>query len=220
MVLKHDFIGSESCREVVPHHARCPSRFYHRIGKPVFDCSISLLLLPFFLLSCGALLILNPFLNKGPLFFIQPRMGRNCKAFPAIKFRTMKSAERITRSAEDPLEVDRITTLGRMMRKTRIDELPQILNVLRGEMSLIGPRPDYFHHARRYVKTVRGYRQRHQVRPGISGLAQIELGYVNSSEGTRLKVQLDLRYVENLSFQMDVYVFRRTLETIFGRKGC
>ncbi|MEQ8903296.1 MAG: sugar transferase [Roseovarius sp.] len=218
--MKHDFIGSESSREVVPHHARRPARFYHRIGKPVFDCSISLLLLPVFLFFCGTLLILNPFLNKGPLFFIQPRMGRNCKAFPAIKFRTMKSAERITRSAEDPLEVDRITTLGSIIRKTRIDELPQILNVLRGEMSLIGPRPDYFHHARRYVKTVRGYRQRHQVRPGISGLAQTELGYVNCSEGTQLKVQLDLRYVENLSFQMDVYVFRRTLETVFGRKGC
>jgi lipopolysaccharide/colanic/teichoic acid biosynthesis glycosyltransferase len=87
-------------------------------------------------------------------------------------------------------------------------------------MSLIGPRPDYFHHARRYVKTVRGYRQRHRVRPGISGLAQTELGYVNCSEGTRQKVQLDLRYVENMSFQMDVYVFWRTLETVFGRKGC
>src|SRR6056297_579178 len=220
MVVKHDFVGSESCREVVPHHARRPAWFYLRFGKPFFDYTASILLLPFFLLSCGVLLILNPFLNNGPLFFVQPRMGRNCKAFPAIKFRTMKSAKRVMRSAEDPLEFDRITTLGRIMRKSRIDELPQILNVLRGEMSLIGPRPDYFHHARRYLRRVPGYRHRHAVRPGISGLAQTALGYVDCTEGTRRKVALDLRYIEEMSPRLDLWLVWRTIVTVVCRRGC
>lgn len=163
---------------------------------------------------------LNPFFNRGPLLFVQTRMGQDCSAFSAIKFRTMVPAARITRSADDPLERDRITPLGQILRKTRIDELPQILNVLRGEMSLIGPRPDYFHHARKYMRSIPGYRRRHSVRPGISGLAQTDLGYVSSTEGTRLKVRLDLHYVDNLGAKLDAYVFWRTLVTVFGRKGC
>jgi lipopolysaccharide/colanic/teichoic acid biosynthesis glycosyltransferase len=87
-------------------------------------------------------------------------------------------------------------------------------------MSLIGPRPDYYHHARRYLRSVPGYRRRHEVLPGISGLAQTDLGYVDCTEGTRRKVALDLRYVERMSLRLDLYVFRRTLETVCGRKGC
>lgn len=181
---------------------------------------MSVILLPVLGIICLVLLGLNPALNCGPLFYIQPRMGKDCRAFSAIKFRTMTPIGRILRSAEDPLEHDRITPLGRFLRRCRIDELPQILNVLRGEMSLIGPRPDYFHHARRYLRSVPGYRRRHDVRPGISGLAQTDLGYVDSTEGTRRKVALDLHYVEGLSFALDFYVFRRTLTTVFGRRGC
>ncbi|MET4100769.1 lipopolysaccharide/colanic/teichoic acid biosynthesis glycosyltransferase [Roseovarius sp. MBR-78] len=200
-----------------------PSRLegvYARWGKPAFDIVMSLCLLPVLALICLVLLCLNPFFNRGPLFYMQPRMGRGCRAFSAIKFRSMTSAERIMRSAEDPLEHDRITPLGRIMRRCRVDELPQIINVLRGEMSLIGPRPDYFHHARRYVRNVAGYRRRHDVRPGISGLAQTDLGYVDDSEGTRRKVVLDLRYVDEMSLRLDLYVFWRTLVTVCGRKGC
>jgi lipopolysaccharide/colanic/teichoic acid biosynthesis glycosyltransferase len=181
---------------------------------------MSLALLPVLGVTSFGLLVLNPFFNRGPLFYIQPRMGRGCRAFGAVKFRTMTPVERVVRSAEDPLEHDRITPLGRILRRARMDELPQILNVLRGEMSLIGPRPDFFHHARRYMRSVPGYRRRHEVRPGISGLAQTELGYVDCSADTRRKVALDLRYVEELSLQLDLYVFWRTLVTIFGGRGC
>ncbi|MFB9149415.1 sugar transferase [Roseovarius ramblicola] len=193
---------------------------YLRWGKPIFDLVFSVLLLPPLAVACAALLVLNPIFNRGPLFFTQPRMGLGCRAFGAIKFRTMRPVMRVTRRADDPLELDRITPLGRFLRRSRIDELPQIINVLRGEMSLIGPRPDYFHHARRYLRRVPGYRRRHEVRPGISGLAQTDLGYVDCTEGTRLKVALDLRYVEQMSLRLDLYIFRRTLETVVGRKGC
>ena len=190
-----------------------------KISKRAFDIGFSLLLLPFILLIGLCLLVLNPFLNHGPLFFVQTRMGRGCRAFPAIKFRSMAVSERIVRGANDPLEIHRITRLGAFLRKSRIDELPQILNVLRGHMSLIGPRPDYFHHARRYVAQVPGYRMRHAVRPGISGLAQTELGYAAGIDATTNKVRADLFYIHNSGYRMEAWIFWRTLQTVIGRLG-
>lgn len=188
-------------------------------AKRAFDIVLSLVLLPVLAVAAAVLLVLNPFKNKGSLWFVQIRMGKDCKAFAAIKFRSMTEAGRITRGADDPLETDRISSLGRILRKSRIDELPQIINVLKGEMSLIGPRPDYFHHARRYVKSVPGYRDRHAVRPGISGLAQTEIGYVEGSEATRAKVQADIYYINNACFKLDTWILYRTLATVLGHKG-
>lgn len=207
-------------RQCVDARSKILDKPYARWVKPGFDVVMSLLLLPLLGVFCLGLLVLNPFFNQGPLFYMQPRMGRGCRAFSAIKFRTMTPIRRIARSAEDPLEHDRITPLGRLLRRFRIDELPQVLNVLRGEMSLIGPRPDYFHHARRYMRSVAGYRRRYDVRPGISGLAQTDLGYVDGSEGTRHKVIMDLRYIDKMSLRLDLYIFRRTLVTVFGSRGC
>jgi len=195
-------------------------RFYARTGKRAIDVLVSVALLTVLVVFALILFCLNPFFNRGPLFYVQPRMGRGCAAFSAIKFRTMAPLARITRRADDPLEHHRITPLGSLLRKSRIDELPQIINVLRGEMSLIGPRPDFFHHARRYVRSVPGYRRRLAVRPGISGLAQTDLGYVDTPEGMLRKVALDLRYVEEMSLGLDLRVFWRTLVTVFCGRGC
>lgn len=189
------------------------------IAKRCFDIVTSILLLPVLGLLCLAFTALNPLLNRGPLFFAQERMGRNCKPFTAMKFRTMAPAKQIARSAEQPLEIDRITRLGRIMRKTRMDELPQILDVLRGDMSLIGPRPDYYEHACHFLKSVPGYRARHLVRPGISGLAQTEVGYVEGSEGTKRKVRADLYYIANSGLRLELWVVWRTISVIFGRAG-
>ena len=114
-------------------------------------------------------------------------MGKNCSVFSAIKFRTMAPVKEITRKYDDPIETHRITAFGKILRKSRIDELPQILNVLKGEMSLIGPRPDYYIHALEYLKNVKGYRERHIIRPGITGLSQIRLGYAEGLEATAKK---------------------------------
>lgn len=191
----------------------------YRVWKRVFDVGVSLILLPFVGLTALILLICNTFFNRGPVFFVQPRMGRDCRAFAAIKFRTMLPSERITRGHDDPIETHRITVLGKFLRKTRIDELPQVINVLRGEMSLIGPRPDYFHHARKYMRQVPGYRARHRVRPGISGLAQTELGYANGIQATCAKVRADIYYIENANFRLDCYVLYRTLVTVLTCRG-
>ena len=136
----------------------------------------------------------------------------------AIKFRTMRCGT-VRRGPNDPVEKDRITPLGRFLRKTRLDELPQIINVLKGDMSLIGPRPDYFHHARSYLRQIPEYRARHAVRPGISGLAQVELGYIQGISQTRDKALIDLRYIQTASFWLDVQIFWATIRTVLRGGG-
>ncbi len=188
-------------------------------SKRLFDLVVSILLLPVLATVALCLFFINPALNKGPVFYVQPRMGKNCRAFKLIKFRSMTAAPVEMRGANDPLELDRITRLGRFIRKTRLDELPQILNVIAGQMSLIGPRPDAFHHARMYVRRIPGYRERHEVLPGISGLAQTTLGYAEGSEATAAKTRMDLFYIHQSGFRLEAWIFWRTLVTVFGGHG-
>ncbi|PYG31073.1 sugar transferase [Pelagimonas varians] len=192
---------------------------FFRVFKRSFDIMVSIALLPGLLGAILVLLVLNPFLNQGSIFFVQKRMGRGCKSFQAIKFRSMRKVTKITRSADDPLELDRITPLGHFLRKSRLDELPQILNVLMGDMSLIGPRPDFIDHAEEYLQTIPGYRERHMVRPGISGLAQTELGYIEGTTATRRKVQADLYYITHRGFGLEMWIFWRTLSVVARRAG-
>lgn len=187
--------------------------------KRLFDIAIALCLLPWFLLFGFLLLLLNPFFNRGPLFFVQTRMGQHCQPFRAVKFRTMTEVNQPARRADDPLEHDRITPLGHFLRRSRIDEVPQVLNVLLGQMSMIGPRPDYVDHAQVYLDVVPGYRERHAMKPGISGLAQTELGYVEGLAATERKASVDLYYIRNASLKLDLWVVWRTLCVVLGRGG-
>ena len=188
-------------------------------NKRTFDIFVSLLLLPFFIIFVVVLLVLNKFFNPGRLFFIQDRMGKNCEMISVIKFRTMTHIEEISRKYDDPIEINRITPLGRILRKMRIDELPQILNVLKGDISLIGPRPDYYVHALEYLKLVDGYRERYDIRPGISGLSQIRLGYVENLDATSKKVSIDNYYMQNLSYITEFKIIMSTLLIIIRGLG-
>lgn len=188
------------------------------ICKRAFDLGFSLLLLPILCVVAVFLLLANWAVNPGPVLFMQPRMGRNCVPFMALKFRSMTPSRR-SRGANDPLEKERITLLGAMLRQSRLDELPQIINVLRGEMSLIGPRPDCYDHAITFLNNIPGYRDRHAVLPGISGFAQTEIGYAEGTEATVKKVEADLHYIANLSLGFEAWIFWRTLLTVTGLKG-
>ena len=188
-------------------------------SKRLFDVIISLLLLPLLLIISIFLLFLNPFFNSGRLVFIQKRMGKNCEAFFAIKFRTMSPIGEITRKYDEPIELDRITHLGRILRRMRIDELPQILNVLRGEMSLIGPRPDYYAHALEYLKNVEGYSDRYAIRPGITGLSQVRLGYVENLEAISKKVSIDNYYIQNVGYIIELKIIFSTILVIIRGIG-
>ena len=189
------------------------------INKRIFDIILSLLLLPLLFTIGIILLVFNLFLNQGRLLFIQKRMGKNCEFFFVIKFRTMTDNIEITRKYDDPIETNRVTSLGRILRKLRIDELPQILNVIKGEMSLIGPRPDYFPHALEYLNNIEGYRERHNVRPGITGLSQIRLGYVDSLEGTTKKAFIDNYYIQNVSYVIEFKIIINTILVIIKGLG-
>lgn len=192
----------------------------YRVGKRVFDLVFTtVLLLPATIIIGLCLLALNPVYNPGPLFYRQKRMGRNCIPFRAYKFRSMTSACRVRRGPDDPLEMDRITPLGGFLRKSRFDELPQILNVYRGEMSLIGPRPDALRYARHYMRLIPSYRERHVVRPGISGLSQIELGYAEGLDATRRKTESDIDYIKRANFGLDLWIFGQTVLAVARMRG-
>ena len=187
--------------------------------KGVFDFVLALTLLPVVVLVGLVLLVCNPVLNPGPLLYSQKRMGQDGRAFQALKFRSMIPAGAITRGAFDRLEASRIPPFGRLMRMTRIDELPQVLNVLLGDMSFIGPRPDYYDHALVYLGSVPGYRRRLALKPGISGFAQTRVGYVDGLDGVRRKVAADMIYLRRASFLFDLWIVWRTLHTVLFCRG-
>jgi lipopolysaccharide/colanic/teichoic acid biosynthesis glycosyltransferase len=189
------------------------------INKRLFDIIVCLLLIPLLFIVSIIILFINYFFNSGSLLFIQDRMGKNCCVFSAIKFRTMLPVKKITRKYDDPIETDRITSFGKILRKSRIDELPQILNVLKGEMSLIGPRPDYYIHALEYLKNVNGYRERHIIRPGITGLSQIRLGYAEGLDATAKKVSVDNYYIQNVNYIIELKIIGNTILTIIRGMG-
>lgn len=190
-----------------------------RIAKRGFDIAVATAALPLIAVTAVILLVLNPIWNAGPLFFLQTRMGRDCKPFRAVKFRTMRPIREIKRGPDDPLEEDRITRLGHLLRRSRIDELPQFLNVLAGHMSVVGPRPDYWDHAMHYLAIIPGYRQRHFVRPGITGLAQVDGGYAEGVSATVVKTRHDLRYIRRNGLVMEFYVLWRTIWVLFTGFG-
>jgi len=189
------------------------------IAKRGFDILVAVAALPTIAAIGLIILVLNPIWNPGPLFYLQTRMGRDCRPFRAVKFRTMRPAPSISRGPDDPLESDRITPLGQLLRRTRFDESPQFLNVLAGDMSIVGPRPDYWDHALHYLDTIPGYRQRHSVRPGITGLAQVDAGYAEGVGATVEKTRHDLRYIRAGSLAMELYVLRRTVHVVFTGTG-
>ena len=189
------------------------------INKRLFDILVCLLLIPLLFIISIIILLFNYFFNSGSLFFIQDRMGKNCSVFSAIKFRTMVPVKEITRRYDDPIEINRITSFGKILRKSRIDELPQIINVLKGEMSLIGPRPDYYVHALEYLKNVNGYRERYIIRPGITGLSQIRLGYAEGLEATAKKVSVDNYYIRNVNYIIELKIIGNTIFTIVRGMG-
>jgi len=206
------FVKSELSRDKahrIPHPGTLG-----RAVKRGCDIVFAVLALPVVLLAALALLVANPFWNPGPVLFRQTRMGRNCRPFTALKFRSMRETSKATRGPGDPVEHDRITPLGRFLRRSRIDEIPQFINILRGDMSLIGPRPDFWDHAVHFVDSVPGYQARHVVRPGITGLAQVHLGYAEGLEATFKKVRYDLEYIQKISPKIELHVLWRTVMVV------
>jgi lipopolysaccharide/colanic/teichoic acid biosynthesis glycosyltransferase len=158
--------------------------------------------------------------SNGPVLYSQTRVGRNGVAFRIYKFRSMRVDAEATSGAVWSVENDpRVTRIGRFLRRTRVDELPQLWNVLRGDMSFIGPRPERPEFVADLELQIPYYGQRHVVRPGITGWAQIRHGYGATIEDAREKLQFDLFYIKHMSFPFDVYIVLETVKTVLVRTG-
>ena len=179
--------------------------------KPLLDCVVSLLgivvLSPIFLVTLISLFISN----NGKVFFVQNRPGKNEKIFKIIKFRTMNNKK----DAQGNLlpDAERLTYLGKIVRKTSLDEIPQLINVLKGDMSLIGPRPLLPEYLSLYNER---QKKRHTVKPGITGWAQINGR--NAVEWNK-KFEFDVWYIENLSFILDLQILFLTLKKVVKLEG-
>lgn len=175
--------------------------------------------MPSIALLSVVLLVLNPFLNPGPLFFRQERMGQGGVPFRVWKFRTMICAQGNVRGHDDGVEEDRITGLGRILRVTRLDEVPNFLNVLAGDMSVIGPRPDMIEHAIVFSEKIPRYRGRFRVKPGITGLSQVRLGYIETIDGVPRKARNDHIYIERANLGMEFMIVLKTIKVMFTGFG-
>jgi lipopolysaccharide/colanic/teichoic acid biosynthesis glycosyltransferase len=156
--------------------------------------------------------------GRGPVFFSQTRVGQHGSLFTLYKFRTMEvgsESKGLYTVEGDP----RVTRLGHWLRVTRLDELPQLWNVLRGEMSLIGPRAEWIKCVERYEKSIPYYHFRHLVRPGITGWAQVNYPYGASIEDTVEKLMFDLYYIRHFSLVLDATVILKTLHVMLFGKG-
>lgn len=158
--------------------------------------------------------------SKGPVFFKQERSGLNGKEFFVYKFRSMVSnAEAETGPVWSTKDDPRITRVGKLIRKVRIDELPQMLNVLKGEMSLVGPRPERPYFVEMLSKEIPYYKRRLKVRPGVTGWAQVKHKYDESIEDVKMKLNYDLFYIENMSLRLDLKIIFRTVFVVLFGKG-
>jgi exopolysaccharide biosynthesis polyprenyl glycosylphosphotransferase len=156
--------------------------------------------------------------SRGPMFFIQQRTGRNGRPFGLLKFRTMRPcAEARSEWVSD--NIDRITRVGHYLRRFRFDELPQLVNVLRGDMNLVGPRPHPVTNQAVFMEKIAYYGLRSTVRPGVTGWAQIRYGYANNLVEETEKMRYDLYYIKNRSLWLDVRIMLETLATVLFGKG-
>lgn len=165
-------------------------------------------------------LVINPMkIIKNPAFFKQKRIGFEGKEFEIIKFRSMKVHDPNKHSRYASENDDRITKVGHFIRKTRLDELPQVINVLRGDMSFVGPRPEWDVLGREYEKKIKNYHLRYAVQPGITGWAQTMFTYGASVDDAKIKLEYDLYYVKNNSLALDLIILFKTTKTILFGKG-
>jgi exopolysaccharide biosynthesis polyprenyl glycosylphosphotransferase len=189
-------------------------------AKRLLDLSLVSTSLPFLMLILPMVALAIRLDSSGPIFYCQTRCGRAGKPFSILKFRTMSvNAEKEGKALWATQGDLRITRVGRFLRKTRLDELPQLFNVLQGEMSLIGPRPERPEFVEMLQEAIPFYRARLMVKPGITGWAQIHYDYGNSVEDALIKLQYDLYYLRYWSLWLDIYIIFQTVAVVLKFKG-
>ena len=190
-----------------------------QIVRRLVSITVSFILLAFCLPFIPFIILAVRLSSPGPIFFRQTRVGLRGRPFSVLKFRTMQqdaeAGGAVWATKNDP----RVTPLGRFMRKTRIDEIPQLWNVLRGEMGFVGPRPERPEFVQWLTSEIPFYELRHMIRPGITGWAQVRYRYGASLEETKQKLEYDLYYIKHLSLGLDLLIMFETIKTIILRRG-
>lgn len=202
-----------------------PSNSYAK-GKRIIDILLSLMVLPLLLPLLLVTALVIRFDSPGSVFFRQERIGYRARSFRVLKFRTMHARKTVAKAdrVDDAITKDddaRVTRVGRFLRQTRIDELPQILNILRGDMSWIGPRPEARPLSEWYEQEIPFYSYRHIVRPGITGWAQVNQGHVAGISEVHDKLRYDFYYIKNFSMWIDLVILFKTVLVVvrgFGAK--
>ena len=196
------------------------SKFQVQKIKRVFDVISSFILL----MICSPIIPIIAFLIKrnseGSIFYVQERLGMNNKRFKIIKFRSMvQNAEEKTGAVYVKDQDERVTSIGKFLRKWRLDEIPQLINVFKGDMSLVGPRPEREVFINEYQEKIPFYVERLLVRPGLTGWAQVKFPYASSVAHTEEKLQYDLFYIKNMSILLDIIILLQTVKVILFGKG-
>lgn len=208
----------EKTDEIYIEPVTVKTTWFYRALKRTADITFSLLVIIIFFVPSAVIAMCVKLTSKGPAFFLQERIGKDGVRFQIIKFRTMvtdaeKNGARWTLDDND----DRVTSLGRFLRKTRLDELPQFLNILSGHMTLIGPRPERAVFYEAFETYIHGFSERLKVKPGLTGYAQVYGGYKIPPEK---KIIYDIEYVKNQSVWMDIKIFFKTIKVFFvGEKA-
>lgn len=185
----------------------------------LIDVVFSLIGLSFGLVFLPLIIIGNLLGNRGKLFYTQERIGKNGKTFNILKYRTMVKNAEANGAVFTTINDSRITPFGKFMRKTRLDEFPQFINILKGDMSIIGPRPERPVFVQEIAEVMPFYETRHIIKPGLTGWAQVNYSYGDSIADSLVKLQYDLYYIKHRSIFLDINIFVKTFSTVLFYRG-
>jgi exopolysaccharide biosynthesis polyprenyl glycosylphosphotransferase len=191
----------------------------HRFAKRGFDIVVSSLLLLVTLPITLPTALLIRLESKGPIFYRQERVGLHGKSFMVLKFRSMRTDAEINGPRWAAKNDARVTAVGRFIRKVRIDEIPQVINVLKGDMAFVGPRPERPVFVRELSRTIPYYNERHAIKPGITGWAQINYPYGATEYDAKMKLAYDLYSIKNGSIFLDIIIMMQTVKAIIWNDG-
>lgn len=187
--------------------------------KRAIDIIFSLPLLAVAILTLPIIVVAIKLDTRGPVFYRQERVGRNGHRFSVLKYRSMVTNAEKNGARFASRNDDRITRVGAILRRTRLDEVPQVVNVLRGEMSLVGPRPERPHVIQQMSQRLPQFQMRTVVQPGLTGWAQVKGAYAANESELAEKLVYDLYYIRNASVYKDISVLLETILVVFGRRG-